>query len=237
MATPPAGRGFPAGAWGMPQGSESDDSEADEPSVFQRRTPVPVTRPAAPASPAAAIQQLSIRSAEDGPGHASTSQAADANDVESHLVSLTQTLLDAIAAGDYSTYRTLCDPSLSAFEPEARGGLVQGLEFHRCAESLASMALKYVRALAESDRHAAPSRFYFNLPRRAGGPTPNQTMVAPTTRLIGDSAAVVTYTRLSQSFNAETQAPATAVFEETRVWEKKERGWVNVHFHRSVPSS
>lgn len=56
--------------------------------------------------------------------------SSSAGELERHLLSLTQRLLDAIVAGDYETYQELCDPSLSAFEPEAAGCLVQGLEFH-----------------------------------------------------------------------------------------------------------
>ena len=43
---------------------------------------------------------------------------------------LTKQLLDAIDNGDLETYRGLCDPSLTAFEPEALGNLVEGLGFH-----------------------------------------------------------------------------------------------------------
>ena len=43
---------------------------------------------------------------------------------------LNMQLLDAIDNGDLETYRELCDPSLTAFEPEALGNLVEGLDFH-----------------------------------------------------------------------------------------------------------
>ena len=43
---------------------------------------------------------------------------------------LNMQLLDAIDNGDLETYRELCDPSLTAFEPEALGNLVEGLGFH-----------------------------------------------------------------------------------------------------------
>src|SRR5262249_8311732 len=46
------------------------------------------------------------------------------------LLSLNQQLLESIAAGDWETYQRLCDPSLTAFEPEALGHLVEGLAFH-----------------------------------------------------------------------------------------------------------
>src|SRR3990170_2426496 len=88
---------------------------------------------------------------------------------EAELLDLTQQLLDSIAAGDWATYQALCDPSLSAFEPEGRGHLIEGLEFHR---------------------------YYFDL---GPGETPRATtMSSPHVRLMGD-VAVVAYVRLVQS--------------------------------------
>ena len=43
---------------------------------------------------------------------------------------LNEQLLYAIDDGNLKTYRELCDPSLTAFEPEALGNLVEGLDFH-----------------------------------------------------------------------------------------------------------
>ena len=84
------------------------------------------------------------------------------------LLRLNQRLLESITAGDWAAYEDLCDPSLTAFEPEAPGQLVEGLAFHR---------------------------FYFDL---GGAPGPHQTtMCAPRVRLLGD-AAVVSYVRLIQ---------------------------------------
>lgn len=47
------------------------------------------------------------------------------------LLTLNQKLLDSIAAADWNTYKKLCDPSLSAIEPEAPSQVVEGLEFHK----------------------------------------------------------------------------------------------------------
>jgi ketosteroid isomerase-like protein len=88
-------------------------------------------------------------------------------DVE-ELLALNQKLLNSIAGNDWATYQELCDPTLSAFEPEARGQLVEGLEFHR---------------------------FYFELCRAKTHH--NTTMVAPRVRQMGD-VAVVAYVRLNQ---------------------------------------
>jgi ketosteroid isomerase-like protein len=95
------------------------------------------------------------------------------SDPTSELLALTQRLLDSIASGDWDTYAELCDPSLTAFEPEAQGQLVEGLDFHR---------------------------FYFALGGIRG---PHRTtMCSPRVRLLGD-VAVVTYARLIQRLGAE----------------------------------
>jgi calcium/calmodulin-dependent protein kinase (CaM kinase) II len=90
------------------------------------------------------------------------------SDPRDELLALTQRLLDAIADGDWQTYEELCDPSLTAFEPEGCGQLVEGLQFHR---------------------------FYFHLTDRTG--RRQTTMAAPRVRVAGDMA-VVTYVRLIQ---------------------------------------
>ena len=48
----------------------------------------------------------------------------------STLLRLSQDLLDSIDQRDWPTYKQLCDKSLSAFEPEAAGHLVEGMPFH-----------------------------------------------------------------------------------------------------------
>ncbi|MBU6173969.1 MAG: DUF4440 domain-containing protein, partial [Planctomycetes bacterium] len=47
------------------------------------------------------------------------------------ILTRTQQLLVAITSGDWDSYAELCDPSLTCFEPEALGNLVDGLDFHR----------------------------------------------------------------------------------------------------------
>lgn len=43
----------------------------------------------------------------------------------------TEQLLGAITSGDFVTYTRLVEPSLSCFEPEAGGQLIEGTDFHR----------------------------------------------------------------------------------------------------------
>lgn len=84
------------------------------------------------------------------------------------VLELTQRLLDSITQADWAAYQQLCDPSLTAFEPEAVGQLVQGMEFHRFYFDLGGIA----------ERH-------------------NTTLCSPHVRLLGD-VAVVAYVRLLQ---------------------------------------
>jgi len=94
-----------------------------------------------------------------------------------------QRLLESILAGDWKTYVELCDPSLTAFEPEAAGHLVEGLSFHE---------------------------YYFRL---EGSKSPKQaTMATPHVRLVGD-VAVLCYVRLTQSLNAEGAPVTSSVEE------------------------
>ena len=105
------------------------------------------------------------------------------SDVESELLALTQRLLESISDGDWATYQELCDPALTAFEPEAPGQLVEGLEFHR---------------------------FYFDLGGVRG--KHQTTMCAPRVRVMGD-AAVVCYARLVQRLGGDGQPQTLATTE------------------------
>lgn len=114
-----------------------------------------------------------------------------------------------INCGSFSCCSKLADPHITAFEPEARGHLVEGLEFHK---------------------------FYFEnvLSKRT---TPiNTTILSPHVHMLGEEAACICYVRLQQYINS-AGAALTSQSEETRVWHKKSGHWVNVHFHRSGGST
>jgi calcium/calmodulin-dependent protein kinase (CaM kinase) II len=96
------------------------------------------------------------------------------------LLRLNQRLLESIANADWETYRELCDPTLTAFEPEGRGQLIEGLPFHH---------------------------FYFKLGGVRGHH--HTTMSAPRVRLLGD-VAVLCYVRLNQSRDAEGKPHTTS---------------------------
>ncbi len=96
------------------------------------------------------------------------------------LLRLNQRLLQSIVKADWATYQELCDPSLTAFEPEGRGQLVEGLDFHR---------------------------FYFELGMAEGSSA--TTMCSPRVRLMGD-VALVTYVRLNQKLSQEGRPVSTS---------------------------
>lgn len=89
------------------------------------------------------------------------------------LLGLNQRLLDAIARADWNVYLDLCDPSLTCFEPEASGQLVEGLEFHH---------------------------YYFKL--GAAAEPHHTTMCSPHVRILVD-VAIVCYVRLNQRLQAD----------------------------------
>ena len=134
--------------------------------------------------------------------------------VTAEVLAANQQLLDAIAAGDWATYRGLVADDITCFEPEARGHLGQGLAFHE---------------------------FYFKL--SDGKPQPPKhlttTMVAPRVRLLSDTVALVAYVRLVQKLD-EAGRPITTEAEETRLWQRQggsqAGAWKHVHFHRSLPA-
>src|SRR5215831_412340 len=99
------------------------------------------------------------------------------------LLQLNDRLLRAIAEADWNTYQELCDPGLTAFEPESQGQLVKGLAFHQ---------------------------FYFNLGGVKGAHL--TTMIAPHVTIMGD-AAVIAYIRLNQRLGPNREPVSLAVQE------------------------
>lgn len=99
---------------------------------------------------------------------------------EEQLLELSQQLLNSIDQQDWDTYTRLCDPALTAFEPEGAGNLIQGMPFHK---------------------------FYFEI--EASGLAKQSTISSPLIRVIGDSA-IITYVRVVQRVTADGGAPTSA---------------------------
>lgn len=123
---------------------------------------------------------------------------------DAELLELSRKLLTSIDTGDWATYASLCDASITCFEPEALGHLVTGLPFHK---------------------------FYFDLPATATKPAKQSSIASPHVRVMGDSA-VVTYVRLVQKLDSSSSPVSTGAME-TRIWQKTSSGWKHVHFHRT----
>ncbi len=106
------------------------------------------------------------------------------------LIALNRQLLDAIDSGDWKTYQELCDAELTAFEPEASGHLVQGMDFHR---------------------------YYFEL--ETDGPR-QSTMSSPHVRLMGEVAVVtfvrLTQSLNGEGAPQTTAAEETRIWERQR---------------------
>ncbi|XP_071442424.1 calcium/calmodulin-dependent protein kinase type II alpha chain isoform X2 [Hetaerina americana] len=121
------------------------------------------------------------------------------------IIKMTEQLIEAINAGDFEAYTKICDPHLTAFEPEALGNLVEGMDFHK---------------------------FYFENVLGKNSKTANTTIINPHVHLLGEEAACIAYVRLTQFIDKQGQAH-TQQTEESRVWHKRDGKWQNVHFHRS----
>nr|QHR97346.1 calcium/calmodulin-dependent protein kinase type II subunit alpha isoform C3 [Nilaparvata lugens] len=124
------------------------------------------------------------------------------------VIKMTEQLLEAINVGDYEAYTKICDPHLTAFEPEALGNLVEGMDFHK---------------------------FYFDNVVGKNCKAVNTTILNPTVHLLGDDAACIAHVRLTQYMDKQGAAHSSQC-EETRIWHKRDNKWQNVHFHRSSNS-
>ncbi|XP_054266270.1 calcium/calmodulin-dependent protein kinase type II alpha chain isoform X2 [Macrosteles quadrilineatus] len=124
------------------------------------------------------------------------------------VIKMTEQLIEAINTGDFEAYTKICDPHLTAFEPEALGNLVEGMDFHK---------------------------FYFDNVVGKNCKAVNTTILNPNVHLLGEDAACIAYVRLTQYMDKQGIAHSSQC-EETRVWHKRDNKWQNVHFHRSTNS-
>jgi len=145
---------------------------------------------------------VSIRNVAQGSDPTSIARKSD-------IIKITECILDAINSGDFDTYTKLCDPNITAFEPEALGNLVEGIEFHK---------------------------FYFDnfnsIQAVKQSKTSHVTILNPVVHLLGEDAASIGYVKVTQTLDKQGHA-YTSQSEETRIWQRREGRWLNVHFHRS----
>ncbi|XP_008204375.1 calcium/calmodulin-dependent protein kinase type II alpha chain isoform X19 [Nasonia vitripennis] len=202
---------------------EDDDVKEDKKGGVDRSSTVIAKEPEVayasqgtpPSSPAAAASVFSrvigaAQAQKQTPGSplgiaAVLLQGAQARRQE--IIKMTEQLIESINTGDFEAYTKICDPHLTAFEPEALGNLVEGMEFHK---------------------------FYFdNVVLGKNCKAVNTTILNPHVHLLGEDAACIAYVRLTQYMDKQGVAH-TQQSEESRVWHKKDNKWQNVHFHRSA---
>ncbi|CAG0889231.1 unnamed protein product [Darwinula stevensoni] len=87
------------------------------------------------------------------------------------IIKMTEKLIEAVNTSDYETYTKICDPQMTAFEPEALGNLIEGLEFHK---------------------------FYFDNVMPKNWKAINTTILNPHVHLLGEDTACIAYVRLTQ---------------------------------------
>ncbi len=120
-------------------------------------------------------------------------------------------MLESVAGGDWNSYASYCDPSLSCFEAETNGILAEGLAFHR---------------FYFSDEESESS-----VNTNGKNCSVNVSMARPHLRWLSDTAVVLSYTRLTQRRLGDEAFTSSCC--ETRIWQKLEGAWKQVHVHRS----
>jgi calcium/calmodulin-dependent protein kinase (CaM kinase) II len=142
--------------------------------------------------------------------NASTWDQANLAARDREILVLNQTMLESVLNGDWETYARFCSQDLSCFEAETMGVLVEGLSFHR---------------------------FYFSSTPPTSASTQGEqpkarvTMARPHLRWLSDDAVILSYTRLVQRCEAGAFSHTSCC--ETRVWQKLNSQWQQVHVHRS----
>nr|XP_034312775.1 calcium/calmodulin-dependent protein kinase type II delta chain isoform X5 [Crassostrea gigas] len=124
------------------------------------------------------------------------------------IIKLTEQMIAAITSGNYEEYTKYADPALTCFEPETMGNMIVGMDFHK---------------------------FYFDHVFSKNNKPVNTSILNPLVHLLGDDAACIAYVKLTQYIDRDG-IPQTRKAEETRVWQRKDGKWQNIHLHRSEPA-
>lgn len=148
----------------------------------------------------------------DGIKESTDSQATiddeDTRGKKQEIIKLTEQMIAAITSGNYEEYTKYADPALTCFEPETMGNMIVGMDFHK---------------------------FYFDHVFSKNNKPVNTSILNPLVHLLGDDAACIAYIRLTQYMDRDG-IPQTRKAEETRVWQRKDGKWQNIHLHRSEPA-
>ncbi|XP_066256433.1 calcium/calmodulin-dependent protein kinase type II alpha chain isoform X3 [Euwallacea similis] len=194
---------------------EDDDIKEDKKGGVDRSSTVIAKEPEGPGTPpqsprgagpnSGSPPSSSVAVATKGPLNLGQALLQSVQARRQEIIKMTEQLIEAINTGDFEAYTKICDPHLTAFEPEAMGNLVEGMDFHK---------------------------FYFDNVLGKNCKAVNTTILNPHVHLLGEDAACIAYVRLTQYMDKHGQAH-THQSEESRVWHKRDSKWQNVHFHRS----
>lgn len=147
----------------------------------------------------------------------------------------TERLLNALNQGDYDLFTRLCDPHMTSFEPENLGNLVDNMQYRLLCLDQARQLQRHLEQLSLGGAGAQLHAQQQAAPARQPGQQHYSLMLNPSVYLLGDDAAFIAYTRLSQSFDLSTGRINVEQCEETRVWHRKDGNqWLCVHLHRSI---
>ncbi|XP_026668248.1 calcium/calmodulin-dependent protein kinase type II alpha chain isoform X14 [Ceratina calcarata] len=204
-----AGSGSSSGSSSNSQNSQAGASPLSPATVYLGTNHTP-TAPASRRYDSSSNEAVEVRRVAGTTGYVPLAQTEspdheDARRLE--IIKMTEQLIESVNTGDFEAYTKICDPHLTAFEPEALGNLVEGMDFHK---------------------------FYFdNAVLGKNCKAVNTTILNPHVHLLGEDAACIAYVRLTQYMDKQGVAH-THQSEESRVWHKKDNKWQNVHFHRSA---
>jgi Calcium/calmodulin dependent protein kinase II association domain len=175
------------------------------------------------------------------------SRAAVQDCVKKEVLSFNALLLDAISAGDWQAYESMCLPSLTCFEPEANGCVsVSVYSLHLVETRQAHSRIhppihpppsiyRLVEGLA-FHKHNFDSGAQARSKESQRGKTVTWTsssMESPRVRLLTPHCALVTYVRVISVINAPYGSTPTKIAE-TRVWQLTDgKTWKLAHVHRS----
>ncbi|KAG0605816.1 hypothetical protein M758_9G089800 [Ceratodon purpureus] len=136
--------------------------------------------------------------------------------VQEELLQATVELLEGLDSGNYKTYQRYCHPSVTVFEPNSQGQLVEGMDLRNFKFNLGSA----------TDRLSLTQRL-------------RSTVVAPKVTILSSGVALVLYTRVLKTLNKPEDGDIEA-YNETGVWQRLKvedgprKDWKLVHYHRSV---
>lgn len=128
---------------------------------------------------------------------------------DAEILAINQSMLEGVLRGDWNSYAAHCSDDISCFEAETNGVLVEGKAFHRFY-------------FADDDGSNTGS---------SAPPSAQVIMARPHVRWLSDDVVVLSYTRLVQRLSEGVFSTNSCC--ETRIWQRCDGRWQQVHVHRS----